>query len=84
MLGLKPLETGPTIGPEEGKADMVVPCTGAGRAEFAKDRLFRDVILLSRLLVRSLVCKKNKSNNNSTHFLQVVYVCLGKRFWVHL
>lgn len=43
----------PTIGPEEGNADMVDPCTGAGRAVFAMDR---DVMLLSRLLVRSLVC----------------------------
>lgn len=46
----------PTMGPGEGKADMVVPCTGAGRGELANDRLFRDVMLLSRLLVRSLVC----------------------------
>lgn len=44
------------MGPEEGKAGMVVPCAGAGRAVLAKDRLFRDVMLLSRLLVRSLVC----------------------------
>lgn len=43
----------PTIGPEEGNADMVDPCTEAGRAAFAMDR---DVMLLSRLLVRSLVC----------------------------
>ena len=54
------METGapmePTMGPEEGKAGMVVPCAGAGRAVLAKDRLFRDVMLLSRLLVRSLVC----------------------------
>lgn len=60
MGELKPLETGapmePTMGLEEGKADMVAPCTGAGRAALAKDRLFRVVMLLSRLLVRSLVC----------------------------
>lgn len=47
---------GPIMGLGEGKAAMVVPCTGAGRGGFAKERLFRDVMLLRRLLVRSLVC----------------------------
>lgn len=47
---------GPIMGLGEGKAAMVVPCTGDGRAGFAKERLFRDVMLLRRLLVRSLVC----------------------------
>ncbi|KAG7225688.1 hypothetical protein INR49_012274 [Caranx melampygus] len=52
--GLKPLETEapmePTMGVEEGKAEMVEPCTGAGRAVLANDRLFSDVMLLRRLL----------------------------------
>lgn len=64
MDGLKPLETGapmePTMGPGEGKAAMVELCTGEGRAVLANERLFSEVMLLSRLLVRSLVCKKNK------------------------
>lgn len=62
IAGLKPFETEvpmePTIGPEEGNVDMVDPCTGAGRAVFAMDR---DVMLLRRLLVRSLVCNITSS-----------------------
>lgn len=58
--GLKPLEIwapmGPIMVPEEGKAAMVEPCTGAGRGVLPKERLFRDVMLLRRLLVRSLAC----------------------------
>lgn len=65
MGWLKPLETeapmGATIGVEEGKTEMVVPCTGAGRGVLAKDKLFRDVMLFRRLLVRSLVCNTKKS-----------------------
>lgn len=57
---LKPLEIwepmGPIMVPEEGKAAMVEPCTGAGRGALARERLFRDVMLLRRLLVRSLAC----------------------------
>lgn len=76
--GLKPLETeapmGPIMGLGEGKAAMVVPCTGAGRAVLPMDRLLREVMLLSRLLVRSLVCKRKKNistkelcNKNTGH-----------------
>lgn len=64
MFGLKPLETGapiePIMGLEVGKADMVVPCTGPGRGVLARDMLLRDVMLLRRLLVRSLVCNVKK------------------------
>lgn len=66
--GLKPLETeapmGPIMGLGEGKAAMVVPCTGAGRAVLPMDRLFREVMLLSRLLVRSLVCKRKEKHQH--------------------
>lgn len=61
---LKPLEIWAPMGlimePEEGKDAMVEPCTGAGRGVLAKERLFRDVMLLRRLLVRSLVCSKKQ------------------------
>lgn len=54
---LKPLATWAPMGlimePEEGKEAMVEPCTGAGRGVLAKERLFRDVMLLRRLPVRS-------------------------------
>lgn len=62
MGGLKPLEIwaplGPIMEPEEGKAVMVEPCTGAGRGALAKERLFRDVMLFRRLFVRSLACNR--------------------------
>lgn len=61
MDELKPLASGAPmelpIGLDVGKADMVEPCTVAGRAVLVRDILFRDVMLLRRLLVRSLVCK---------------------------
>lgn len=63
-VGLKPLGTGaamdPTTGVAELKAGMVGPGIGAGRAALAKDRLSIAVILLKRLLVRSLVCNRNR------------------------
>lgn len=69
MGALKPLDTGaamePIIGLEEGKPEMVELCTGAGRAALAIDRLFNDVMLFRRLLVRSLVCKIRNSASQS-------------------
>lgn len=60
MGALKPLEVWAPMGlimePEDGKGAMVEPCTAAGRGVLAKERLFRDVMLLRRLLVRSLAC----------------------------
>lgn len=44
------------MGLEEGKPEMVELCTGAGRAVLVIDRLFSDVMLFRRLLVRSLAC----------------------------
>lgn len=59
---LKPLDTGapmePIMGLEDGKPEMVELCTGAGRAVLASDRLFSDVMLFRRLLVRSLACNR--------------------------
>lgn len=59
---LKPLDTGPPMEPimglEDGKPEIVEFCTGAGRAVLASDRLFSDVMLFRRLLVRSLACNR--------------------------
>lgn len=77
MGALKPLETGapiePSMGLGEGKAAMVVPCTGAGRAVLAKDRLFKDV-MFRRLLVRSLVCNIKWGKNGV--FVVTSHMCL--------
>lgn len=69
---LKPLEIWAPMGlimePEEGKGAMAEACTGAGRGVLAKERLFRDVMLLRRLLVRSLAynIKPGKIYHKST------------------
>lgn len=58
------------MGLEEGKPDMVELCTGAGRAVLAIDRLFSDVMLFRRLLVRSLACngKSERVHHQSCEF----------------